>query len=128
MDVSRGATAILPADLGIPDLGIAARVLAHARTFAPCLDLIDEMARVDAIAILSGVAQEAAQRGSRMVARQGVGSASVQYMSAASWFTDDDRAALQALAGTVASHDHPVGRFPAPERAYRSIWPESPCS
>lgn len=117
---------ISPDELGIPDLLLARRVIVHARTIASGLDLLDDPDRGDAVAILSGIAQEAAQRGARSVASQGVGTASVTYTaaSAASWFTADDRAALRGLVATVPAGAHPVGTFPAANRALRSMWPE----
>lgn len=115
-------------DLNVPDELLARRVLAHARVIAPCLQTLTGDAREDAIAILQGVAREAMARGARSVVSQSVGTARVSYGSASSWFTDDDRAALRvlcpAVAESVASAGHPVGRFPNPTRAYKTVWPE----
>ncbi|CED90264.1 hypothetical protein [Actinomyces succiniciruminis] len=121
--------AIQPSELGVADQTLARRVLAHAQVIAPCLHSLDDAARLDALAILQGVAAEAQARGLRSVASQSVGTARVTYGSAASWFTDDDRAALRALCAqasrsSVASSGHPVGSFPAPSRDLRAIWPE----
>lgn len=117
---------IQPDELRVADQTLARRVLAHARVIAPCLHSLDGDARLDALAILQGVAGEAQARGVRSVASQSVGTARVTYGSAESWFTDDDRAALRALCSetTVASAGHPVGSFPAPSRAFRTVWPE----
>lgn len=118
-------TAILPTELDIPDQALALRVLVHARTvIAPGLDLLEDPERAAAVAILSGVAQEAAQRGPRSVLQQSIGSARVVYSGASGWFTPDDVAALRGLCQSTPSGDHPVGAFPRPERAYRNIWPE----
>lgn len=115
-------------DLKASDALLARRVLAHARVIAPCLQTLTGDAREDAIAILQGVAREAMARGTRSVVSQSVGTARVSYGSASSWFTDDDRAALRvlcpAVAESVASAGHPVGRFPKPTRAYKTVWPE----
>lgn len=120
---------IQPDELGVADQTLARRVLAHARVIAPCLHSLDDDARLDALAILQGVAGEAQARGVRSVASQSVGTARVTYGSAESWFTADDRAALRALCSeatklSVASAGHPVGSFPAPSRAFRTVWPE----
>lgn len=118
---------ILPGDLNVPDTELARRVIVHARTtIAPCLNSLDGGDREDAIAILSGAAKEAMARGARNVTSQRVGTASVSYGSASSWFTDDDRAALRALCAQASTTDgsHPIGRFPLPARAYRHVWPE----
>lgn len=119
--------AILPADLNVPDVELARRVIVHARTtIAPCLNSLEGDDRLDAIAILAGVAKEALGRGSRSVVNQKVGTASVSYGPAESWFTKDDRASLRALCAQAGSGDgsHPIGRFPLPTRAYRHVWPE----
>lgn len=116
---------ILPSDIS-SDSNLGRRVLAVARTIAPCLNSLDGEAQADAIAILKGVAAEAAARGVRSVAHQGVGSASVTYSGGAtSWFQPDDRAALRSLCAEAAqSGGHPVGQFPRPDRSIRKVWPE----
>lgn len=119
--------AILPGDLNVSDAELARRVIVHARTtIAPCLNSLEGDDRLDAIAILAGVAKEALRRGSRDVVNQKVGTASVSYGSVSSWFTDDDRAALRALCAQASTTDgsHPIGRFPLATRAYRHVWPE----
>lgn len=106
---------------------LALRVLAHARAIAPSLHLLEGSDRAEAIAILQGVATEAVSRGARHVVAQGVGSASVRYGTAASWFTDDDRRALQALGQAATARmdaSHPVGSFPAAHRPLQRMWPE----
>jgi hypothetical protein len=118
---------ISPDNLGVSDVQLARRVIVHARmTIAPCLDSLTDEPREDAIAILAGVAKEAMARGARDVTSQRVGTASVSYGSASSWFTDDDKAALRALCAPASTADgsHPIGRFPLPARAYRHVWPE----
>lgn len=115
-----------PQDLGIQDLVLARRVLVQARTIAPTLDALSGDAQLDALAILQGVAQEAADRGSRSVASQSVGTAKVVYGAASSWFTDDDRTALRAICRQAIGDGHPVGEFPFPSRTTRNVWPEWP--
>lgn len=118
-------TAITSAELTGVDQALAARVIAAARSIAPIDSLdYDSPARVDVVAILTGVARDAAQRGSALVTQQRIGPAQAQY-AAASWFSDDDRAALRALCGVAAgAAAAPVGHFPAPGRLVTRIWPE----
>lgn len=102
---------------------LALRILAVARTIAP-LDTLEGSARDEAIAILRGVADEARGRGSRLVKSQRIGTASVDYSAAESWFSTDDRAALRALVGAVDSGAGlPVGQFPT-SRLVGRLWPE----
>lgn len=106
---------------------VARRVLAVARTIAPCLDSLpdDSDEKETAIAILSAVCAEVVARGSRQVASQRIGSASVAYRDVGSAFTDDDRSALRGLCSAVsASAGQPVGSFPRPARALERMWPE----
>lgn len=121
---------IEPAELGV-DETLALRVLGIARSFAPCLDRIgddqtDQGARdrETAVAILSGVAAEARDRGSRLVKAQRIGPAGVDYTDAGSWFSADDRAALISLcAKPAATSSGPLGHFPRPGVTSR-LWPE----
>lgn len=108
---------------GIPE-DLALRVIGFAtKTIAPGLDDLPEgRDRNIAIAVLRGVAREAMERGSRLVKSQRVGSASVDYGSADSWFGADDRATLWALAA-AAPTPGPIGHFPKPGLVGR-IWPE----
>jgi len=119
-------------DLTGIDTDLALRVLGIARSFAPGIDLIGsdgEAAgnrdRLTAIAILKGVAVEARSRGSRLVKGQRIGPAGVDYRDAGSWFSDEDKDALRALAsaGAAASTGGPVGYFPKPGRIGQ-LWPE----
>lgn len=103
---------------------LARRILAVARTIAP-LETLEKGSDSwdEAIAVLLGVADEARARGSRLVKSQRVGTASVDYSAAESWFSSDDRAALRALCGGPASQPGPVGSFPA-SRLVTRLWPE----
>lgn len=113
-------------DLDIPDKALAARIMAQARAIAPCISSLTGDAKDEALALLQAIARDAASGGARGVASRQVGTARLSYRDVASWFTDDDRAALRALCGAapVAGTGHPVGAFPAPARAYKAIWPE----
>ena len=95
---------------------LARRVVSYARSFAPCLDTLTGEAMKNAVAILAGVADEAESRGSRQVASERVGSASVGYRGAGEWFTREDIDSLKALCG-VGAGSEPVGEFPRPSRA-----------
>jgi hypothetical protein len=112
-------------DLPGIDETTALRVIAHARSIAPCLDSLDGELKKSAVAVLTGVAREAVGRGSRAVKRQNVGPAGIEYVPAASWFTDDDRSALRAMCSVVAGPTPglPVGRFPKAGLLSR-VWPE----
>lgn len=104
------------------DATLARRVIVHARSIAPCLESLDGDMKKDAVALLTGVAAEAAARGARHVRAQRIGPASVDYGPASSWFTDDDRRALRALCGAAAG-GLPLGSFPRPGIIGR-LWPE----
>lgn len=115
--------AIDPADLVGIDAAMAARVIAVARSIAPCLDSLVDADRTLAIGILTSVASEATARGMRGVKSQRIGPAAVEYFSATSWFADDDRAALRGLCPAVAVPGTPIGEFPTPGIIDR-VWPE----
>jgi hypothetical protein len=109
------------------DEAIARRLLIVARSIAPGLSVLDGEAKNDAIAILQGIAEEAAARGPRFISSQSVGPASVSYSAVRSWFSDDERAALRALvagASGAAAPGLPVGNFPKPNTTIGRIWPE----
>lgn len=116
-----------PTDLTGIDEALARRVLAVARTIAPCLDSLADGTeeKATAVAILVAVAGEVRARGSRQVASQRIGPAAVAYRDVGSAFTDDDRSALRGLCGAVApSPGEPVGSFPKPSRSLERMWPE----
>ncbi len=101
----------------------ALRVIAFAQTVAPCLQSLEGDQRALAVAVLTGVALELEQRGSRLIRDQGIGPARVGFVSAESVFTEDDKAALRALCGSVALPGAPVGHFPA-AGVVRRVWGE----
>lgn len=111
-------------DLGLKDAALAARIIAHARVIAPCLDSLTDDRKKEAVAILRAIGRDAQASGARGVASRQVGTARVTYREISSWYTEDDRAALRALCGIAVTAGHPVGRFPAPPVAYRGLWPE----
>ena len=92
----------------------AVRLIATARTFAPCLDILDGDAAETAIAILSGVAAELPSPGTRRVRSQSRNGTAVSMADFDSAFGRDDRAALRALCGSsnLAAAGAPVGHFP----------------
>jgi hypothetical protein len=107
---------------GIDEL-MALRILAVARTIAPCLDTLVDSPRAEAIAILRGVAGEAKERGSRLVQSQGVQTARVVYRTVESWFSDDDRDALRSMCSISTAPAGPIGSFPE-SHLVRRLWPE----
>lgn len=111
-----------PSEIAGVDETTARRILVYARTVASGVENLDGLARMDAIAILDGVAREARVMQSRVVASQRVGPAQVSYRDVASWFTDEDRSALRMLVGAQVSGG-PVGVFPA-GRPFKRVWPE----
>ena len=121
-----------PSDLSGVDETLARRIIAYARSVAPCLDSLvdglDEDAakpKSDAIAILLGVAKEVPKAGKTRVKNQRTGQGAVEYFPITSAFSDDDRAALRALCAAVTpAGGLPVGSFPAPSRAVSRMWPD----
>ena len=115
-----------PEDLPGVDRKVALRVISTARTFAPCLDSLDGVAKEAAEAILEGVAAELPAAGGRRVRSQSRNGTSISLDSYISAFSDDDRAALGALCGigpSLAASASPVGCFP-PAGVVESLWPE----
>lgn len=110
---------------GVDEL-TAHRILAVAHSIAPGLDSLEGEPKNRAIAVLRGVAADVLPRGSRRVKSQRIGPASVEYFDAASWFTDDDRAALRGLCQSAPSGGMPIGQFPRPG-ILKNLWPEEEC-
>ena len=113
---------IEPADLVDVDPTVARRVIATARSIAPCLDTLTDEARKDAIAILEGVAAEVPTGGTGRMKSQSRNGTSVTWSDYSSAFTADDRAALRALCTAATAVGAPVGSFPESTMACR-IWP-----
>ncbi len=114
---------ITSSDIADVSDGTARRIIAEARSIAPCLDSLEGEPQKDAIAILQGIAKEVVTRGSRDVKSQRIGPAQVEYFDIASAFRQGDRDALRALCSGTASSAGPVGSFPI-EQPFRRIWPE----
>ena len=108
-------------DLTGVDENLALRVLAAARSIAPCLQSLTGDDRDTAIGILVGVATEAKARGDRHVKGQSIGPARVEYGAADSWFYPDDRAALRVLCSAPTASG-PVGHFPTSSLVAK-LWP-----
>lgn len=121
---------IAPSDLTDVETSLATRLIAIARSITPGLDdlvnITDGAAlRDEAIAILIGVAGVVAPRGSMMIKQQVIGPARVTYTEQASWFSEDDRAALRALvAQNSAQAFGPLGSFPHPDRTVKLAFRE----
>lgn len=112
----------VPNDLPGVDVMSARRLLVTARLIAPCLDTLESDARMDALAILQGVASRLPEPGMERVRTQSRNGTSVGLDPFTSAFTAEDRAALRALCGTAASPGQPVGSFPL-GRVADHIWP-----
>jgi hypothetical protein len=112
-------------ELGV-DEDTALQVLATARTIAPTIhDVVDAQSRAELVAILRGVAKDAARRGSLLVRGQRMGPGGVDYTDATSWFTDDTRATLRAICRSASiTSSGPVGHFPKPSTVTTNMWPE----
>lgn len=112
-----------PTDLPSLDEDVARRLIAAARSIAPCLDSLTGEPRKDAIAILKGVATELPAPGTGRVRSQSRNGTSVTWADFSSAFSADDRSSLRALCSTsAASAGAPVGHFPVSTVACR-IWP-----
>ncbi|WP_454301102.1 hypothetical protein [Salana multivorans] len=116
--------AILPTDLPGVDNTVARRVIAVARSIAPCIDSLDGEPKQDAIAILLGVASEVPEPGTRHFRSQSRNGTSVTMADYQGAFTVEDRSALRALCGaaSAAAVGAPVGSFP-PSTITKCIWP-----
>lgn len=117
---------IRPVDLPGLDMLVARRLIATARSIAPCLDSLVDETRDEAIAILLGVAAELPAPGTGRLRSQSRNGTSVTWADYSSAFSSDDRAALRALCGTAAAAGAPVGSFPASSMT-RQVWPPEEC-
>ena len=115
---------IEPSDLTGISEDLARRILVVGRSIAPGLNSLTGENRLDAIAILKGIAGEAKGRGSRLVGSQRIGPAEVTYREVASWFSDDDRNGLRFLCDAATAAPTPLGDFPKPSRAISRMWPD----
>lgn len=115
-----------PNDLPGVDVTVARRLIATARSIAPCLDTLVDEAELDAIAILEGVAAELPAPGTGRMKSQSRNGTAVAWADYSSAFTADDRAALRALCGAGAV-GAPVGSFPV-STITRRIWPPEECT
>lgn len=113
------------ADLKGVETKLALRIIAHATgSIAPGLDYIQAGPQLDRVlAVLTGVAEEAQQQGSRRIAGQRIGPASIDYRNLDSWFSADDRNALRAACQPTAASGAPLGSFPRPG-IIGKLWPE----
>ena len=118
---------ITPGDLPGMDDDAARRLIAAARSIAPCIDTLEGDPRTTAVAILKGVAAEIPVPGTGRVRSQSRNGTSITWADYGSAFGKDDRAALRSLcsvAGTAAA-GAPVGSFPRSTITHR-IWPPEP--
>lgn len=101
-----------PVFLDNVDEDTAWRIIAVARSIAPCIDTVEGDALSQVIAILKGVAGEVKERGSRHIGSQSVPGAAVRYVDVPSCFFADDRAALRSLCSASNDPGGPIGSFP----------------
>lgn len=113
---------ITPENLG-GDPELARRILVRARIIAPCLPTLADDLREDAIAILRGVAAEAATLPPRNLVSTGVGPMRETYRDVASCFSKEDESSLRSLCSGASTPGLPVGSFPEPGWIGR-LWPE----
>ena len=116
-------------DLNGIDEDTARRVLAVARSIAPCIPTLDAASEEgkDAIAILKSVIGELPAAGSARVRSQGRNGSTLTFADIKSAFTPDDRSGLRGLcsAASTTPVGLPAGSFPAPDGAVSRMWPES---
>ncbi len=120
---------IRPDDLDGVDEKVARRLIATARSIAPCIDDLtsDDQRFYDALAILHGVAAELPAPGMGRMRQQSRNGTSISWADYRSAFGEDDRAALRSLCGVATSPGRPVGSFPE-STITRRIWPPEECS
>jgi hypothetical protein len=111
-----------PSDLPGLDEAVARRLIATARSIAPCLDTLVDEPREDAIAILLGVAAELPAPGTGRMKSQSRNGTSVAWSDFSTAFTADYRSALRALCSAIGATGAPVGSFPESAMAC-DIWP-----
>lgn len=119
---------IQPSDITGVDATVARRLIAVARSIAPCLDTLvdgegeEPQPKADAIAIIKAVAADVVARGARSIKSQSVTTSRVEYVVGADSFTAEDKAALRALC-SASTAGLPVGSFPT-DRPLSRLWPE----
>ena len=119
---------ITPGDLPGMEDAAARRLIAAARSIAPCIDTLEGDLRATAVAILQGVAAEVPAPGTGRVRSQSRNGTSVTWADYGSAFGKDDRDALRALCAAASGPiGAPVGSFPPSTIACR-IWPPEPVS
>jgi hypothetical protein len=107
------------------DEDLAREVLIVGRDIAPCIlsFAADSDPEKDALAVLKRVYKNLAERGSRLVKAQRIGSASVDYADIESAFDGQPRRALRALCTAAPAQGGSRGNFPI-ERPLANLWPE----
>lgn len=106
------------------DEELGRRVLAYARTIAPCLGSLDpdtEQGK-DAIALLKGVAKAVPDGDMSRVRSMSRNGTSMSF-DVASAFSTDDRAALRHLCAGSGAGVGPIGSFPKGGHVSK-VWPE----
>ncbi|PPF18271.1 hypothetical protein C5B92_07080 [Rathayibacter sp. AY1A4] len=106
------------------DEDLGRRVLAYARTIAPCLGTLDgetEQGK-DAIALLKSIAKSVPDPEMSRVRSMNRNGTSMSF-DVASAFSSDDRAALRYLCSGSAAAVGPIGSFPKGGHVAK-VWPE----
>lgn len=116
---------ITPSDFPGVDEDVARRIIVAARSIAPCIDSFEDETenKKNALAILRGVAAEAADRPARTLVSTGVGPMREQYRDIESNFSAEDRRLLRSLCGAPVASGMPRGSFPRGGFVTR-LWPE----
>lgn len=114
---------ITPSDFPDVDEDVARRIIVAARSIAPCIDSFEDENKKNALAILRGVAKEAADRPNRTLVSTGVGPMREQYRDIDSNFSAEDRGLLRSLCGMSQADGKPRGSFPRGGFVTR-LWPE----
>jgi hypothetical protein len=106
------------------DEDLGRRVLAYARTIAPCLAALDAETDQgkDAIALLKGVAQAVPDPDMSRVRSMSRNGTSMSF-DVSSAFSPDDRIALRQLCSASGAAVGPVGSFPKGGHIAK-VWPE----
>lgn len=105
------------------DEGLARSILLDARSAAPCIDSFAEDSEEykNAIAVLKRAANEAAERGSRLIESHTAGRTNVKYGDRPD-ISDRDLARLRTLCESSTDTVGPIGCFPEPDEP--NLWPE----
>lgn len=114
---------IKPEDIST-DEDLARRILVRARSIAPCIDTFTDGSeeQKNAIAILKGVIAELPEPGSARAKSLSRNGTSMEFTDISSAFEGDPETSLRSLCAAWRGMSR--GRFPKPDRATATLWPE----